>query len=192
MVAWLSSIHFSYKTWACQITGKERACAFYGLPSLLMNLFRPFALLLCIALSWLPGAVQAAQPQQKAQSAQGKTAKPATKAPAKAAAKPAAKPKPKPVAKGKAGNKAVAKPLPAPKLDLSLPTDMVRELKPDVGDAPVGRKPLLPAMFPERPLPDDSPFQLNGRLISNEMQLQLRNDSRRDVDGAAIDFEFRN
>jgi len=28
-------------------------------------------------------------------------------------------------------------------------------------------------------------------LISNEMQLQMRNDSRRDVEGAAIDFEFR-
>jgi hypothetical protein len=37
---------------------------------------------------------------------------------------------------------------------------------------------------------NDSPFQLNGRLINNEMQLQLRNDSRRDVEGAAIEFEF--
>lgn len=53
------------------------------------------------------------------------------------------------------------------------------------------RKPLLPPMFTEKPEADDSPFQLNGRLISNEMQLQLRNDSRRDVEGAAIDFEYR-
>ena len=53
------------------------------------------------------------------------------------------------------------------------------------------RKPLLPSMFPQKPVSDDSPFQLNGRLINNEMQLQLRNDSRHDVEGAAIDFEFR-
>ena len=47
-------------------------------------------------------------------------------------------------------------------------------------------------MFSEKPVTDESPFQLNGRLINNEMQLQLRNDSRRDVEGAAIEFEFRN
>ncbi|KAF5308609.1 hypothetical protein FQR65_LT18042 [Abscondita terminalis] len=34
------------------------------------------------------------------------------------------------------------------------------------------REPLLPPMFDENP-EDDSPFQLNGRLLSNEMQLQL-------------------
>ena len=53
------------------------------------------------------------------------------------------------------------------------------------------RKPLLPPMFTEKPETNDSPFQLNGRLINNEMQLQLRNDSRREVEGAAIDFEYR-
>jgi hypothetical protein len=46
-------------------------------------------------------------------------------------------------------------------------------------------------MFTEKPETSDSPFQLNGRLINNEMQLQLRNDSRHDVEGAAIDFEYR-
>jgi hypothetical protein len=46
-------------------------------------------------------------------------------------------------------------------------------------------------MFTEKPETNDSPFQLNGRLINNEMQLQLRNDSRREVEGAAIDFEYR-
>lgn len=154
---------------------------------MLMNLLRPFALALCITLSWLPGGVvQAAQPQPKADAGQGKTAKPASKASAKAAAKPAVKPA------AKAKSKAAVQRLPSPKLDLSLPADMVNKLKPDVGDAPVARKPLLPAMFPDRQGADDSPFQLNGRLISNEMQLQMRNDSRRDVDGAAIDFEFRN
>ncbi len=90
-------------------------------------------------------------------------------------------------------SKAVAKPLPKAKLDLSLPVDMVNTLEPDVGTpSPIQRrKPLLPPMFTEKPETNDSPFQLNGRLINNEMQLQLRNDSRHDVEGAAIDFEYR-
>lgn len=148
-----------------------------------MKALRPFALILCCVVPWLSvGMAQAAEPATKAQAATGKVAKPA---------KPAAKPKPK--AKAKPVSKAVAKPLPAPKLDLSLPVDMVRHLKPDVGDVPPPpRKALLPSMFPTKPESDDSPFQLNGRLISNEMQLQLRNDARHDVEGAAIDFEFRN
>lgn len=82
-------------------------------------------------------------------------------------------------------SKEVAKPLPKAKLDLSLPADMVDDLEPNVGSpSPIQRrKPLLPPMFTEKPEASDSPFQLNGRLISNEMQLQLRNDSRRDVEG---------
>ena len=111
--------------------------------------------------------------------------KPASKQPAKVKAKSKAKPARKPV------SKVASKSLPKAKLDLSLPEEMVNDLEPDVGDSPTRRKPLLPAMFTEKPQSDDSPFQLNGRLISNEMQLQMRNDSRRDVEGAAIDFEFR-
>ena len=127
-----------------------------------MKLLRCIALIVCLVpFVALPGVSQAAQPAVQAQ--QGK-----------AAAKPA-KSKPKPKAK----------------LDLSLPADMVDDLEPSVGNSANRRKPLLPAMFTEKPQSDDSPFQLNGRLISNEMQLQMRNDSRRDVEGAAIDFEFR-
>jgi len=154
-----------------------------------MKLLRCVALFFCLApFCALSGVAQAAQPAAQVQ--QGKTAQ---KAPAKPAAKRAAKPKPKPRAKTarKPVSKAVAKPLPKAKLDLSLPTDMVNDLEPNVGSSTTRRKPLLPAMFTEKPQSDDSPFQLNGRLISNEMQLQMRNDSRRDVDGAAIDFEFR-
>ncbi|MEG2797966.1 MAG: translation initiation factor 2, partial [Pseudomonas sp.] len=50
--------------------------------------------------------------------------------------------------------------------------------------------PLLPPMFGEKPT-DNSAFQINGRLLSNEMKLQLRNEERRDVEGAALDFEFK-
>ena len=165
-----------------------------------MNALRPLALALCLALPWLPSAAaQAAEPVAKARSAQGKTAakvpaKPKASAKPKVPAKPQAKAKPKPKAKPKAKpvSKALAKPLPKAKVDLSLPSELVRHLEPDLGDTPVVRKPLLPSMFPTKPESDSSPFQLNGRLISNEMQLQLRNDSRREVEGAAIDFEFRN
>jgi hypothetical protein len=64
---------------------------------------------------------------------------------------------------------------------------MVQELKP-VGTVPLPkREPLLPQMFGDK----NSPFQLNGRLLSNEMQLQLRNEERHEVEGAALEFEFK-
>lgn len=87
-------------------------------------------------------------------------------------------------------SKAVATPVAKAPLDLSIPKEMVSELEPAVGNNTPKRKALLPSMFPENPS-QDSAFQLNGRLISNEMQLQLRNDSQRDVEGAAIEFQFR-
>lgn len=88
--------------------------------------------------------------------------------------------------------------LPKASLDLSLPPDMVKQLAPPPGiitAAPkrkspaVGAKPLLPKMFPETE--SDPDFQLQGRLLSNEMQLQLRNEARKDVEGAALDFTFK-
>ncbi|QHG68294.1 hypothetical protein [Pseudomonas putida] len=150
-----------------------------------MNLLRSVALMICIAPLCLPlGVVQAAQPAAQAQARHDKAAKPAAKA-KPAASKAKAKPR-KPV------SKVATQTLPKAKLDLSLPTEMVKNLEPEVGDPSTRRKPLLPAMFTEKPETNDSPFQLNGRLISNEMQLQLRNESRHDVEGAAIDFQFRN
>ena len=141
-----------------------------------MKALRTVALMLCLApLALSSGMLQAAQPAPKAEPAKSVSAKPA--------GKPTPAPAKKPDSKAAVHSK--------PKLDLSLPADMVDDLEPDVDALSPRRKPLLPAMFPQNPLPDDSPFQLNGRLISNEMQLQLRNDSRRDVEGAAIDFEFR-
>ncbi|MFG0543103.1 hypothetical protein ACF8EA_23480 [Pseudomonas sp. YQ_5] len=143
-----------------------------------MNALRCFVLIVCLLPLCCPVVpALAAQPVPQAQAAPGK------QVPRKATAKPAHKPL----------SKAVAKPLPKTKLDLSLPVDMVNNLEPNVGTpSPIQRrKPLLPPMFTEKPETNDSPFQLNGRLINNEMQLQLRNDSRHDVEGAAIDFEYR-
>lgn len=88
--------------------------------------------------------------------------------------------------------------LPKAALDLSLPPDMVKQLAPPPGvitaankpKAPnAGAKPLLPKMFPDAN--SDPDFQLQGRLLSNEMQLQLRNESRKEVEGAALDFKFK-
>ncbi|MEZ2877361.1 translation initiation factor 2 [Pseudomonas lundensis] len=81
--------------------------------------------------------------------------------------------------------------IPSANLDLSLPPDMVKQLQP-LGTIPMPKhKPLLPNMFGEKP-EQDSPFQLNGRLLSNEMELQLRNEARdRQIEGAALDFQFK-
>lgn len=76
-------------------------------------------------------------------------------------------------------------------LDLRLPQDMVRHLQPLGTMPPPKNTPLLPPMFSDKPV-DNSAFEINGRLLSNEMQLQMRNEERRDVEGAALDFQFRN
>lgn len=83
-------------------------------------------------------------------------------------------------------------------LDLSLPPEMVKQLTPpsnvitsaSKAKAPsTGAKPLLPKMFPDADADPD--FQMQGRLLSNEMDLQLRNEARKDVEGAALDFTFK-
>lgn len=91
------------------------------------------------------------------------------------------------VSKSKSASEVARTKLPPAKLDLSLPKDMVEELKPKGTVELPKREAILPQMFGEK----DSGFQLNGRLLSNEMQLQLRNEARRDVEGAALDFEFK-
>ncbi|KMT52466.1 hypothetical protein [Pseudomonas fildesensis] len=92
--------------------------------------------------------------------------------------------------KSKSAHEVAQTQLPPAQLDLSLPSDMVRHLQP-IGSMPKPKSvPLLPPMFGEKPT-DNSAFQINGRLLSNEMRLQLRNEERRDVEGAALDFEFK-
>ena len=114
---------------------------------------------------------------------------PAKKAPTQK--KAASTKKRAPVAsKSKSAREVAQTKLPPAQLDLSLPSDMVRLLQP-IGTMPKPKSvPLLPPMFGEKPT-DDSAFQINGRLLSNEMKLQLRNEERRDVEGAALDFEFK-
>lgn len=89
--------------------------------------------------------------------------------------------------KSKSAHEVAKTPLPPAKLDLSLPHEMVDKLQPPGKVVQSRREPLLPSMFGEKP----GPFQLNGRLLSNEMQLPLRSPERHEVEGAALDFEFK-
>lgn len=130
----------------------------------------------------------AASVQEKptASTTEKKTAPVKKAAPAQKKAAPVKKRSPM-ASKSKPASEVVKTKLPSANLDLSLPKDMVEELKP-VGTVPLPRHDaVLPQMFGEK----SSQFQLNGRLLSNEMQLQLRNEERREVEGAALDFEFK-
>ncbi|WP_312932076.1 hypothetical protein [Pseudomonas sp.] len=161
-----------------------------------MEFLRRIALVLCLgSLGVAAQEVRAAQPVAPAATVDNSTA---VKTPAKAAAKPKARKqatKKRASAKraSKAAAQAAAASAKAERLDLSLPKSVNMNYKPDLdnADLPGRRAPLLPAMFPDTPTANDNAFQLNGRLISNEMQLQLRNESRRDLEGAAIEFQFR-
>lgn len=116
-----------------------------------------------------------------------KTAPANKAAPAKKTA--AVKKRPPIASKSKPASEVVKAQLPSADLDLSLPKDMAEELKP-IGTVPLPRHDeVLPQMFGDKT--GSSPFQLNGRLINNEMQLQLRNEERREVEGAALEFEFK-
>jgi len=157
------------------------------------SIFPAAWLLFCLIVSAQPVSVMAASAQEKtATSSAQATSKKST--PAKTATpvkkKAAVQKKRPPIAsKSKSASEVVKTELPSANLDLSLPRDMVQELKP-LGTVQLPkREPLLPQMFGEKG--GSSPFQLNGRLLSNEMQLQLRNEERREVEGAALEIEFK-
>jgi hypothetical protein len=134
------------------------------------------------------GTVLAAAPVTERAPATAAQKTPAKKAPVAQKKAPAVK---KRAAKAsKSANEVAQTQLPPAQLDLSLPSDMVRHLQP-IGTMPKPKSvPLLPPMFGEKPT-DNSAFQINGRLLSNEMKLQLRNEERREVEGAALEFEFK-
>ncbi|MCP2051600.1 UNVERIFIED_ORG: hypothetical protein J3D59_001460 [Pseudomonas fluorescens] len=143
------------------------------------------------------GTVLAAAPVTQSKPAASTEQKAPAKKPASAKKAPAAKKKTAVVkkrapmaSKSKSAHEVAQTKLPPAQLDLSLPTEMVRHLQP-IGTMPKSKSvPLLPPMFAEKPT-DNSAFQINGRLLSNQMQLQLRNEERRDIEGAALDFEFK-
>lgn len=134
-----------------------------------------------------------AKPKPKPTATKAETAKPKP-APTKAeATKP--KPKPKPATPKPKPKPTPAKPKPSkveqvklrePKLDLSLPKHLVDELEPRVKQEQHVEQPLLPPMFVEKP-PEQSPYQLNGKLITN----QREEDYLRSVEGAELQIEFK-
>jgi hypothetical protein len=147
-----------------------------------------WVLLVLLMLGQAPGAVAAAVQEKPAATSTAKKTTPAKKAaPAQKSEQKVLK-KRKPIAsKSKPASEVVKTKLPPARLDLSLPKDMVQELKPKGTVELPKREPILPQMFGEK----NNGFQLNGRLLSNEMQLQLRNEDRREIEGAALDFEFK-
>ncbi|MGF6209996.1 translation initiation factor 2 [Pseudomonas frederiksbergensis] len=160
------------------------------------TIFSAAWLSICLVMTALPEDVMAAAVQEKPAASSTQTtpkkpvaAKKATpaKTPAKKKAAPIKK-RPPIASKSKPASEVVKNTkLPPATLDLSLPQHMVEELKP-VGTVPLPKHDgVLPQMFGDK----TSDFQLNGRLLSNEMQLQLRNEERREVEGAALEFEFK-
>ncbi|VVM60486.1 hypothetical protein PS645_01230 [Pseudomonas fluorescens] len=145
---------------------------------------------ICLLVSFQSGSVMAASSQEKP-TASATSKKPVTAKKVAPAKKPAAKVKKRaPISSKSKSAREIAKTrLPPVPIDLSLPEDMAEELKPEGTVTMPRREAVLPQMFGDKA--GSEAFQLNGRLISNEMQLQLRNEERRDVEGAALEFEFK-
>lgn len=112
--------------------------------------------------------------------------KPETKPETKALSEPA-RPSPKPAVASEpaAQDSVIAPPLRAD-LDLSLPPDLFEELQSRVAPAEPPSPALLPPLFGGEQAAE-SPFQLNGKLITNE-----RGDDYWDtLEGAELQFEFK-
>lgn len=91
---------------------------------------------------------------------------------------------------GNASSEAQASPqaLPSARLDLRLPAGLVEQMEPGEPQQDLSKEPLLPPLFVEKPV-EPGPFQLNGRLISNDHSKEDYWDS---LEGAELQFEFRN
>jgi hypothetical protein len=153
------------------------------------SMFRAVLVIGLLSLCNVPTLLAATPVSESKPAASAQNTKPAPAKTAASVKKNAAK-KPAAAKKAKSAHEVAETKLPPAQLDLSLPSDMVRHLQP-LGTMPQPKSvPLLPPMFAEKPT-DNSAFQINGRLLSNEMRLQLRNEERRDVEGAALDFEFK-
>lgn len=76
--------------------------------------------------------------------------------------------------------------LPPVKLDLRLPSELVEQMEFEpLEELPA--EPLLPPLFVKKPS-EPGPFQLNGRLITNDQNVDYWDS----VEGAELQFEFRN
>lgn len=153
-------------------------------------IFSAVWLSICLLMTFQAEGIMAASAQENpaASTPSKKTVTVKKAAPAKKIV-PKVKKRPPIASKSKPASEVVKTQLPSADLDLSLPQGMAEALKP-IGTVPLPKHDaVLPQMFGDKA--GSSPFQLNGRLISNEMQLQLRNEERREVEGAALEFEFK-
>ncbi|WP_408636965.1 hypothetical protein [Pseudomonas aestuarii] len=101
-------------------------------------------------------------------------------------ARPKPKPKPAVVSKPVAKKDSVVAAPPQADLDLSLPADLFEELQSFVAPDELPSPALLPPLFRAEQAAE-SPFQLNGKLITNE-----RGDDYLDsLEGAELQFEFK-
>ncbi|QTS88522.1 hypothetical protein JLK41_10325 [Ectopseudomonas khazarica] len=98
--------------------------------------------------------------------------------PARAEPQPAAKPK------AEVGKAPRAKSESTPALDLSVPQELFAQAL--EGETREDLAPLLPPLFGEKP-ELQSPFQISGRLISNERE----DDYWDSIEGAEVQFEFK-
>ncbi|UFQ96135.1 hypothetical protein J7655_12420 [Pseudomonas wenzhouensis] len=119
-----------------------------------------------------PAVVSAPQPAPPAKVVENKPVPPA-KAPVAAKPKPAAAPQPKP-----------AEPEAKLALDLSVPQELFEQALEN--ETREELSPVLPPLFGEKP-DVQSPFQISGRLISNERV----DDYWDSIEGAEVQFEFK-
>lgn len=82
--------------------------------------------------------------------------------------------------------KAADEPAPSVRLDLSLPPEWAKPLPTGHSETEVALAPLLPPLFEPKPA-TVSPFQLSGRLITNDGD----EDYWKSLDGAEVQFEFK-
>ena len=79
--------------------------------------------------------------------------------------------------------------LPPVELDLHLPPELVEQVQPEAPAEEITAPTLLPEMFVEKPK-EPGPFELNGRLITNERDKD--EGYWNSVEGAELQFKFRN
>lgn len=76
--------------------------------------------------------------------------------------------------------------LPVAPVDLSVPQELIDELRLGESFEVKNPEPLLPPLFIEKPK-SQGKFQLNGRLLLNE---QIKDDYAKSVDGAELQLQF--
>lgn len=115
----------------------------------------------------------------------------ASKAPPAKSSKSASSAKARQVTKAKAASSSASRTKLAPiKLNLSLPPELVEGMELGKPVTESAETPLLPSLFvEEKPAP--SPYQLSGKLITNERQRPEQDNYLDALEGAEFSIEYR-